>query len=196
MKFFFITSVFPPRSYTCVVLAQMTLGSSQYLLNFSESLLTAVKELMESVCKSNPVDIRIYEINEGLIWGTFLPFMGYLYHPLTVPGSSEHASLTSLIANLQLWSVKILIHSFHNALGREEHLKILIREGLLDYFVSLPWYVPDCCADMARNMIRDISKLTQLKPPSLCSLAKAKMAKDVMGLRRMLNMKSMSDLFL
>lgn len=182
------------RSYACVVIAQMILGSSQYLLSFSESLLTEVQELMERVCKCNPSDIRAYEIEEGLIWGTFLPYMGYLYSPSIVPDCSE--PLSKLITELQQLSVRVLIHSLHSALGREDHLKILIEEGLLDYFVSLPWYVPNCCTDVARNMIKDISKQTQLKPPALCSLAKAKLAKDVMGLKKVLNVRSVSDLFL
>ena len=178
------------------MIAQMVLGSSKHLLDFTESnILIRVLALMEEVCKSDPVGIRRYETKEELIWGTFLPYMSYLYQPSEVAKSGDE-TLTHLIAELQVLSVRVLVHSLHNALGREEHLKILIDEGLVDYFVALPWYVPDSCTDVAKNMIKEISNLTQLKPPSLCSLAKANLAKNVMGLRRMLNIKSVSDLFL
>jgi hypothetical protein len=149
---------------------------------------------MEGVCQSDPADIRAYEIKEGLIWGTFLPYMSFLYHPLSVP-KSANVPLMEQISELQLLSAKVMIHCLHNALGREEHYTILKAEGLVDYLVAIPWYLPDCCTDIARNMIREISKLVPLKPPSLCSLAKANLAKHTLGLKQVLNMKSMSDLF-
>lgn len=170
----------------------MILGSCQFLGTFSGPLLTEIRVLLEEVCESDPVAVRTYEIKEGLIWGTFLPYMGYLYRPRRL-GVERHGSLTE---ELQLLSVKVLLCSLHNALGREDHIKILIEEGLLDYVVSLLWHVPTSCIDVTRNMIKDIGKLTVVKPPSLCSIAKAKLARDVIGLKKVLNMKSMSDLFM
>ena len=168
----------------------MILGSSQYLINVSELLLTRIKVLMEKVCTYNPVDIRAYEIKEGLVWGTFLPYMGYLYQPQV-----EDTMVETAIKELKLLGFKILLHSLNNALGREDHVKILVNEGLLDYLIALLWYVPSCCTYLARNVIKDVSKHTQLKPPSLSSLAKAKLAKDVMGLKKVMSMQSVSDLF-
>lgn len=150
---------------------------------------------MEHVCKSNPIDIRAYEIKEGLVWGTFVPFLAYLYEP-EVPSTTGHEVETNVIHKLQTLSMKVLLHALRNALGRETHVKILLEEGLLDYTVALLWYVPQSCTGVVRNMIKDIGKLTQIRPPSLCSLTKAKFAKEAVGLRKVLNMRSVSDLFL
>lgn len=149
---------------------------------------------METVCESNPVDIRTYEIEEGLIWGTFLPYMRYLYSPGI--NLTDGGGVSELITKIYQSSVSVMLHSLHNALGREVHVKILIEEGLLDYLVALPWNVASSSSDMARNMLKDVGKLTPIKPPSLCSLAKAKLAKVTMGLRKVMEMKSVSDLFL
>ena len=176
----------------------MILGSSQHLLTFSEQALKKIEYLMEHVCKCNPVEIRAYEIKEGLVWGTFIPFMVYLYEPevQNTTGPEVDINVVHVIQKLQTLSIKVLIHALHNALGRETHVKILLEEGLLDYAMALLWYVPESCTGMVRNMLKDIGKLTQIKPPSLCSLTKAKFAKEVVGLRKVLNMRSVSDLFL
>lgn len=184
----------PYRSYTSVVLAQMVLGSSNYLTDFSESLLEKIIALMESVCAYSPADIRAYELKEGLVWGTFLPYMRYLYDPVRMPSVPEQ-SVLDLISKLHCLSTNILLHALQNALGRDIHVDILVKESLLDYVITLSWYVPESCIDIARNVLKEVGKLTVIKPPSLCSLAKAKLAKESTGLKKVIEMRSVSDLF-
>ena len=149
---------------------------------------------MQSVCTTDPRDIRKYEIQEGLVWGTFLPYMQYLYDP-EGPLLTRDKSVSSIITELQDLSVKVLLHALHNALGRESHVKILIEEGLLDYLVALMWHISDSSRVFLRNCLKDISKLTNIGPPLLCSLAKARLAKDSLGLKKVMDMASISDLF-
>ena len=178
-------------------IAQMIIRSSQYLQKFPEFLLQKIRALMQSVCASNPHDIRTYEIHEGLVWGTFIPYLQYLYDPHLVHDivvSAEDTHLSHLIAELHNLSMNVLIHALHNSLGREVHVKILVEEGLMDYLVALAWHVPESSRDMFMNCLKDMSKLTAIRPPSLCSLTKAKLAKSSMGLKKVMNMTSVADL--
>ena len=176
------------------MLAQMILGSSMCLVNFSEPLLANVGVLMKEVSHHDPIEVRAYEIKEGLVWGTFLPYMEYLYHPTVADFTGHAAHLALMVDELQLLSVKVLLYALYNALGRENHVKILVNEGLLDFVVILPWYLPSC-SEVARSMIKDIGKWTRIEPPSLSSLAKARLARDTTGLKKVMTMRSMSDLF-
>ncbi len=133
-------------------------------------------------------------MQEGLVWGTFLPYIQYLYDPTDVPISTNDEQLLCLISELSDISVKVLLHALHNALGRESHVKILIEEGLMDYLVALMWHVSGSSRVLLRECLKDISKVTVIKPPSLCSLAKAKLARDSLGLKRVMDMTSVSDL--
>lgn len=186
--------IFPSRSYASVFIAQMILQSSKYLLLFPAPLLEKMQSLMQSVCATNPRDIRSYEIQEGLVWGTFLPYIHYLYNPISTPISTDDEQVSSLIAELRDYSVKVLLHALHNALGRELHVKILISEGLLDYLVALMWHVPHSSRDFLKECLKDISKLVMIRPPSLSSLAKAKLARESLGLKKVMSIASVSDL--
>ena len=157
-----------------------------HLLLLWPPLLTKVLSLMESVCSFDPVDIRNYEIKEGLVWGTFIPYISYLYDPVKTYSSD-------MLALLYYLSTSVLLHALQNALGRETHVKILIDEGLLEYVVALPWHVPIRCRAQAIAVLKEVSKFVQIRPPSLCSLAKAKLAKSMTGLKKVLGMRSLSD---
>ena len=180
--------MFSFRCYTSVVIAQMSLGTSEHVFLLWESLLIKIMSLMESVCAVDPVDVRAYEIKEGLVWGTFLPYITYLYDPKRLLSSE-------LLVKLHQLSTSVLLHALKNALGRDAHVKILLDEGLLEYVVALPWHVPESCRTLAMGIRKEVSKFVQIRPPSLCSLAKAKLAKSSTGLKRVLDMRSVSDLF-
>ena len=168
----------------------MTLGTSEHLFLLFETLLKKVLSLMESVCAVNPADVRTYEIKEGLVWGTFIPYLTYLYDPV------RKLSLSSdPLVRLHHLSTSVLLHALQNALGREIHVKILLDEGLLDYVIALSWHVPDSCRSLAVSVLKEVSKFTPIKPPPLCSLAKAKLAKSATGLKTVMRMRSVSDLF-
>ena len=166
----------------------MSLGTSEHVFLLWESLLIKIMSLMESVCAVDPVDVRAYEIKEGLVWGTFLPYITYLYDPKRLLSSE-------LLVKLHQLSTSVLLHALKNALGRDAHVKILLDEGLLEYVVALPWHVPESCRTLAMGIRKEVSKFVQIRPPSLCSLAKAKLAKSSTGLKRVLDMRSVSDLF-
>jgi hypothetical protein len=154
-----------------------------------------MSELLETV---PPAEIRRYEEKVTMAWGTFLPFLQFLYKPSTYidhDTKSEFSSADSLRYKLYINCCNILLHGLENALGREFHLEILIKEGLLDYTMCLPAVLPGECQPRARSLVNELGKHRQLQPPSLCTLAKAHIAKIFCGLQPVMEMNSIGEFF-
>ena len=138
---------------------------------------------------ASPAEIRQYEEKErDLVWGTFLPYLQYLYKPSPIKDSTTEDK-----GNLYITSCNVLLHFLENALGREIHREVLVKEGLLDYTMCLPAVLPVECQPRARSLINELGKHRQLQPPSLCTLAKAHIAKTFCGLQPIMEMNSIGE---
>ena len=143
---------------------------------------------------ASPAEIRQYEEKEKFEWGTFLPYLQYLYKPTVEAIRVEHSNdCEDIRVKLYINCCSILLHGLENALGRELHLKVLLREGLLDYTMCLPAVLPGECQPRARSLVNELSKYRKLQPPSLCTLAKAHLAKVFCGLQAVMEMNSLGD---
>ena len=142
----------------------------------------------------SPADLRCYEEKVRVVWGTFLPFVQFLYEPATTKRlefiNSEYDELGR---NVHISCCNVLLHGLENALGRELHLEILVKEGLLDYTMCLPAVLPGECQPRARSLVNELGKHRQLQPPSLCTLAKAHIAKAFCGLQPVMEMNSIGE---
>ena len=143
-----------------------------------------MSEFLES---GTPSEIRHYEEEMESAWDTFLPYVRFLYTPTT--------SIMSLNAdsNLHIICCNVLLHGLENTLGRELHLDVLLKEGLLDYTMCLPAVLPGECQPRARSLVNELGKHRQLQPPSLCTLAKAHIAKTFCGLQPVMEMNSIGE---
>ena len=144
---------------------------------------------------ASPADICQYEEKEGLVWGAFLPYLRYLYKPLILKNIATKVSAErdSTGAELYVKCCNVLLYGLENALGRELHLEILVKEGLLDYTMCLPAVLPGECQPRARSLVNELGKHRQLQPPSLCTLAKAHIAKTFCGLQPVMEMNSIGE---
>ena len=133
-----------------------------------------------------PADLRQYEEKVRVVWGTFLPFIQFLYKPAI-------ERYTDLSRNLHIHCCNVLLHGLENTLGRQLHLEVLLKEGLLDYAVCLPAVLPGECQPRARSLVNELGKHRQLQPPSLCTLAKAHIAKIFCGLHPVMEMNSIGE---
>ena len=177
----FLPVHFITRCYTAVILAQIALASPHL---FPGDLLPQVVAIMEKILHTAPPSVvRKYEEQEGLLWGTFLPYIKLLYLPDTSRSDEVHVC-----------SVNILVHALQNALGRPIHRDVLIKEGLLEYVICLPWHVPQLSRENAKAMIMELAGYIQLQPPSLCILAKTKLAKMNFGLEKLLSVSSVAEI--
>jgi hypothetical protein len=154
-------------------------------------MLDLMSSLLETV---PPADLRRYEEKVRVVWGTFLPFIQFLYQPVTKKGLelSDRVS-NEMRHNVHIHCCNVLLHGLENALGRQLHLEILVKEGLLAYILCLPAVLPGECQPRARSLVNELGKHRQLQPPSLCTLAKAHIAKTFCGLQPVMEMNSIRE---
>ena len=184
------------------MLAQIGLGSPNLLYDsIPLPLLQQVLSLMSAMLEAaSPAEIRVYEEKEGLVWGTFLPYIRFLYNPPSMGVSKEATTETSeengvkdIRTKLHLHCCNVLLHGMENALGRDLHFQILVNEGLLDYSICLPAVLPQECQPRARSLVNELGKHRQLQPPSLCTLAKAHIARTFCGLQAVMEIHSIGE---
>ena len=139
---------------------------------------------------ASPAEIRRCD---NTIWSTFLPFLCYLYKPPPVESVTAEQSDSSsgvIRTKLHISCCNILLHGLEDVLGRDvnHHLEFLLKEGLVDYTMCLPAVLPGECQPRARSLVNELGKHRQLQPPSLCTLAKAHIAKIYCGLQPVMEM--------
>ena len=183
------------RCYTCSALAQIGLGSPALFysipLHLRQRILALMSSLLETV---PPADLRHYEEKMKAVWGTFLPFIQFLYEPATMKGlECSNRESYEKRHNVHIICCNVLLHELENTLGRQHHLEILVKEGLLDYTMCLPAVLPGECQPRARSLVNELGKHRQLQPPSLCTLAKAHIAKTFCGLQPVMEMNSIGE---
>ena len=149
-----------------------------------------MSDVLEAV---SPAEIRQYDDS---VWSTFLPHLRYLYKPSTIENATiENSEREDIRTNLYISCCNVLLHGLENTLGRDVdlHMEVLIREGLLDYTMCLPAVLPGECQPRTRSLVNELGKHRQLQPPSLCTLAKAHIAKIFCGLQPVMEMKSIGE---
>ncbi len=123
-------------------------------------------------------DIMEREIKQQYIWATFVPYIKLLYLPsFSISG----------LERLHMLSLQTILLSLQNMLGRENHIKILLCEGLEDFITCSPSYVPESLKHQAKEMVQIVRSGMQLQPPKLVNLVKAKLAKMYFGLESVMN---------
>ncbi len=125
-------------------------------------------------------DIMESEIEQNLCSSTLVPYVKVLY----LPSSSRSISR---LERLHMLSLQTILLSLQNMLGRENHIKILLSEGLEDFITCSPSYVPESLKPQANEMVQIVGSGMQLQPPKLVNLAKAKLAKMYFGLESVMN---------
>ena len=184
------------RCYAAIILAQMVCGSTSLLQTFPLKTLEIMVSFMDMVCSYDPEVIRTYEIEQDFIWGTFLPYVSFLY----APDPDIHCTLCgvgsapSLIVKLHHQACDILLQYLQNTLSRQIHVDTLVEEDLLDFLVAMIWNISPKSQEKAKKVYKEVAKFQQIQPPSLSSLAKAKLAKTKWGLKKMRDVEYVSHL--
>ena len=102
---------------------------------------------------------------------TVLPYVKLVYLPDNSPFCGS---------DVQSVALQTIIIALHIMLGREFHRDVLIREGLMDYITSMPWYTTGAAEQRARALVRMVQQApdVDLQPPSLLNIAKAFISKN------------------
>ena len=126
-------------------------------------------------------EVRDAEIKNWYVWQKFMPTVKLAYVPdaVTPPPTDE-------VRRMQLLSLRLVIFSLQNMLGRTKHRQVLLEEGLLDYVVCMPWFVPPSrpLKRQAQDLVSMLANFpdVDMQPPSLLSIARACLAKAHFGL--------------
>ena len=173
----------------------MVCGSTSLLQTFPLKTLEIMVSFMDMVCSYDPEEIRTYEINQDIIWGSFLPYVTFLYAPDHIYCTScSVESSPSLILKLRHQACDVLLQYLQIALSRQIHVDTLVEEDLLDLLVAMIWNISPESQERAKKVYKEVAKFQQIQPPSLSLLAKAKLAKTKWGLKKMRDVESVSYL--
>lgn len=164
-----------------VFFAQIALVSPQCI---PKTLCKSVNHLMSQFLESTTYEqIRDCEIKHWYVWQTFMPYVKLAFIPNTI-------ELTKDQRTMQILSLRLIIFGLQNMLGRSKHREVLLQENLLDYIVSMPWFVPDPLKQQAKELVLMLAGYpdVMMQPPRLLSITKASIAKTHLGLEKVVNL--------
>ena len=144
-----------------------------------------ITDKMEAFMQANTYKkIRDTEVSNGVGSAIFIPYIKLIYIPNTPPqieGSS--------IGKLQLTSLRLAIFSLQTGLGRESQRQTMLKEGLLDFVICMPQYVPPSLRPQAEELVHMVVSSPDIPegPPKLLNLVKARLAKMHFGLEQVLS---------
>lgn len=170
------------RYFTQVFLAQVILVSPQHIpVEFYDRIYDTMQAFLSSTSYET---IRDGEIKQWYVWSTFIPYIKLLYIP--------HCPIPSdgMMRKLQLLSVEMILFGLMNMLSRENHRAVLVKEGLVDYIICCPNYVPETLKDNAQKLVHLVTSSFDIRrqPARLTNMVKAGLAKVHFGLEQILSL--------
>ena len=149
--------------------------------------LSGINEIVAEFISNTTIDdIRNYESNRGTIWATLIPYVKLVYLP---ESPSRADDLNHFPPELSDMCLRVILLFLHSKLSTAMYHTLLEKEGLIDFMVCLPWYVPPSCRPTALAMVSDLrTSLPTVGPPRLLNLAKARLAKCGLGLEAVLEL--------
>ena len=182
------------RCTILVEFAQLVLVSPHLIPPpFISTLLSSMNQFLSD---AHPSTITRYDEEQSCVWSTLLPYVKLFYLP-------DYQLLHRIETILNCYpnfralldaSVNMSLFFLHSKVGRKYTCEILVKEGLLDYIIALPWYVDPKFQERARALVNELGSHVQLQPPRLCNIAQAKLAKMYFGLEKVVRFCSPVDL--
>ncbi len=179
----------PYRYFAAMFFAQLVSCSLEHLPLTSQGRIALFMD--DFLQTADYKEIRMHEVQNGYIWSTLVPFIKLVYLPHTL-APCEGSQLT----RLQELCIEAGVFSLQNMLSGDEGRAVLVEEGLVEYVTCMPWHIPEglVARGRAHDLVAELCQKSQLQPPSLSSLARAKLAVMHFGLERMLGVVSVQRL--
>jgi hypothetical protein len=127
--------------------------------------------------------VRMLEDQNGYSWRKFLPYLKVAYLPHYAKMSKSHshynASLLTLCTEMSIFSLQLV------TCGDKER-KMMVKQGLMEYIICLPSVLPQhsSAQQRARDLVSMLGKEMHLQPPSLNTMARARLAVTHFGLEK------------
>eukprot|EP00731_Ephydatia_muelleri_P005331 Em0002g1507a len=112
----------------------------------------------------------------GFRWQDIFPTVRLVYSPLC------RASLCPI----DLLCFEAGVCSLHIILSRDDEMQTLIKQGLLDYLICLPWHISEGleARKKAKLLLEKVGSHMPLQPPSLNNIVRSKLAATCCGLTK------------
>ena len=146
----------------------------QHNIPLKNTIIVKIEEMLQ---QSIIQKIIQYQEKAGYSCLTFKPIINVLYTPLTYNTQPE----------LQTICRELIVVSL---LTKQNDLKVLIKEDLLDYVTCLPWHTSGSVQQRAKELVTTLQQATDvnIQPPSLLNMTKATVAKYYCGLDKVLEL--------
>ena len=156
--------------------------------------------MAEFIQDVDPTALSQQEQTAGNFWSVFEPFVSLIYVSKTrsVSSSISHDQRKLLLERLWYSSIHTAIIALHVIMNcsQDGHksLELMQKENLIPFVILAPSHVPTSLKPEATEVVRCLGRYTPIHPPSLSDLAKASLASNQFGLKRMLLLHSPHEL--
>ena len=175
----------------------LSTGSSAYINSegFDSSFPDVLSLMRKFLKKYSCQQVKKVEDDAGYSWSTFKPLVHLVYFSYTRHAFTEQVNKKPLIRDLYLTSIESAIFCLNNACSSQACLSILEDEGLTDFIICLPWFIPKELKDRACEVVQLMSQGTKLQPPKLLNIVKAGLASWFLPLGELLSPSFIDHLF-
>eukprot|EP00731_Ephydatia_muelleri_P002200 Em0001g2200a len=148
-----------------------------------------INELMEQfLSEADANEIHTYERELGYVLNKYIPYLRVAYMPYHAKKTVQACGSDPRYRNLQMMCIETHVLFFQVILIGERERKRMVDQGLMDYVICLPSVLPDGsrAQQRAKDLVAMLGKEMHLQPPSLNTMARARLAATHFGLDRVL----------
>ena len=163
------------------------------MLCASRNSLTAqylqINELLEQfLCEADANEIHTYEVELGFVLNKYIPYLRVAYMPYHAKKTVQACGSDPRYRNLQMMCIETHVLFFQVIFIGERERKRMVDQGLMDYVICLPSVLPvgSRAQQRAKDLVTMLGKEMHLQPPSLNTMARARLAATHFGLDRVL----------
>ena len=135
------------------------------------------------------IDFKELHKNEkefGFVWNKYIPHMRVAYLPYNSRRCVEACGSDPQYRALQMMCMEMNILFIQVVLCGERERKMMVKQGLMEYIICLPSVLPKrtSAQQRASDLVSMLGKEMHLQPPSLNTMARAKLAVTHFGLEK------------
>ena len=148
-----------------------------------------INELLEQfLSEADANEIHTYEVELGYVQERYIPYLRVAYMPFHAKKTVLACGSDPRYRNLQMMCIEAHVLFFQVILIGEQERKKMVDQGLMDYILCLPSVLPagSRAQQRAKDLVAMLGKEMHLQPPSLISMARARLATTHFGLDRVL----------
>eukprot|EP00731_Ephydatia_muelleri_P001929 Em0001g1929a len=148
-----------------------------------------INELLEQfLSEADANEIHTYEVELGYVQERYIPYLRVAYMPFHAKKTVLACGSDPRYRNLQMMCIEAHVLFLQVILIGEQERKKMMDQGLMDYILCLPSVLPagSRAQKRAKDLVAMLGKEMHLQPPSLISMARARLATTHFGLDRVL----------